>query len=192
MPQFYLIWLQLFANVIAGITIISNAVFIVGDLTKLPAAAVAPLFGIVSIFNAVGRFLWGGISDRIGCGRTFVVMFAIQAVTLLLLSRIHDLMLALAGISLVLLCCGGGFGIMPSYNAQYFGTKYMGRNYGLVLSAWGFAGLIGPMLVARMTDLSGSFTGLMPMIALVLLAAMILPLVTRMPKRAVVSAATPV
>lgn len=144
MPQFYLLWLQLFANVIAGITIISNAVCILVVLTKLSPAAIAPLFGIVSIFNAVGRLFWGGIFDRVGCGRTFAAMFAVQAATLFLLSRVHDATLALAGISVVLLCCGGSFGTMPSYNAQYFGTKYMGRNYGLMLSAWGFAGLIGP------------------------------------------------
>jgi MFS transporter, OFA family, oxalate/formate antiporter len=33
-PQFYLLWLQLFVNVIGGITIISNAAFILADLTK--------------------------------------------------------------------------------------------------------------------------------------------------------------
>ena len=38
MPQFYLLWLQLFANVIAGITIISNAVVILSDLTRLAPA----------------------------------------------------------------------------------------------------------------------------------------------------------
>ena len=67
MPQFYLLWLQLFANVIAGATIISNAVVILADLTALAPAQIGPWFGVVSVFNAVGRFFWGGISDRIGC-----------------------------------------------------------------------------------------------------------------------------
>jgi MFS family permease len=185
MPQFYLLWLQLFTNVIAGITIISNAVYILGELTGLSAASIAPLFGLVSIFNAVGRFFWGGVSDRIGCKKTFAAMFAVQAVTFLLLSSIHNLTLALAGVSIVLLCCGGGFGTMPSYNAQYFGTKYMGLNYGLVLSAWGFAGLIGPMLVARAKELSGSFAGIMPVIAGLLALAVLLPVLTRNPPPAV-------
>lgn len=185
LPQFYLLWLQLFANVIAGITIISNAVFILADITRDSPAAIAPLFGIVSIFNAVGRFLWGGLSDRIGCSRTFAAMFAVQATTLFSLGYMHDLGRALGGISLVLLCCGGGFGTMPSYSAQYFGTKYMGLNYGMVLTAWGFAALIGPVLVARVRDLSGSFEGMLPMIAIALLASVILPLVTRRPAPAI-------
>jgi OFA family oxalate/formate antiporter-like MFS transporter len=180
-PQFYLLWLQLFVNVIGGITIISNAVFILADLTKISAAAIAPLFGLVSVCNAFGRFFWGAISDRIGCNKTFAAMFAVQAVALFLLSHVTDLRLALAAIAVILLCCGGGFGTMPSFNANYFGTKYMGRNYGLILSAWGFAGLIGPIIVARAKDLTGSFAGMLPLIALGLLGAVILPFVTKKP-----------
>lgn len=180
-PQFYLLWLQLFVNVIGGITIISNAMFILTDLTRVSAAAIAPLFGLVSIFNALGRGFWGAVSDRIGCNKTFATMFALQAVTLFLLSGVHDLTLALIATSVVLLCCGGGFGTMPSFNANYFGTRYMGLNYAMILSAWGFAGLIGPILVARAKDMTGSFAGTLPLIALLLLVAVILPCLTRKP-----------
>jgi MFS transporter, OFA family, oxalate/formate antiporter len=183
-PQFYLLWLQLFVNVIAGITIISNAVFMLADLTKVSAASIAPLFGLVTIFNALGRCLWGAISDRIGCNHTFAAMFAVQAVTVLLLAHAHDLMPALAAASVILLCCGGGFGTMPSFNAGCFGTKFMGLNYGLILSAWGFAGLIGPVIVARAKDLTGSFAGTLPLIAIVLLASVILPFITKKPHTA--------
>jgi len=183
MPQFYLLWLQLFVNVIGGITIISNAVFILTDLTSVSAAAVAPLFGLVSIFNALGRLFWGAVSDRIGCNKTFAAMFAIQAVTLFLLSDIHDLTLALTATSVVLFCCGGGFGTMPSFNAGCFGTKYMGLNYALILTAWGFAALVGPILVARAKDMTGSFAGMLPLMGLVLLGAVILPFLTKKPTR---------
>jgi MFS transporter, OFA family, oxalate/formate antiporter len=184
MPQFYLLWLQLFANVIAGIALISNAVVILSDLTRLAAADIAPLFGVVAVFNAVGRFFWGGISDRIGCQRTFAAMFAVQAVTLFWLCGVHSTAPALAGFAIVLLCCGGGFGTMPSYCAQCFGTRYIGLNYGLVLTAWGAAGLLGPMLVARARDFGVSFTALMPAIACALMASVILPILTRGPAAA--------
>jgi MFS transporter, OFA family, oxalate/formate antiporter len=183
MPQFYLLWLQLFVNVIGGITIISNAVFILTDLTRVSAAAIAPLFGLVSIFNALGRLFWGAVSDRIGCNKTFATMFAVQAATLFLLSNVHDLTLALMATSVVLFCCGGGFGTMPSFNASCFGTKYMGLNYALILTAWGFAALVGPILVARAKDITGSFAGMLPLIALVLLGAVFLPFLTKKPTR---------
>ena len=57
----------------------------------------------------------------------------------------------------------------------------MGLNYGLILSAWGFAGLIGPMVVARARDLTGSFKGTLPFIAAVLMISVILPFITKKP-----------
>jgi nitrate/nitrite transporter NarK len=68
---------------------------------------------------------WGAISDRIGCQHTFAAMFAVQAITLLLLAHAHTLLPALGAVSVILLCCGGGFGTMPSFNVHCFGTKFM-------------------------------------------------------------------
>lgn len=70
---------------------------------------------------------------------------------------------------------------MPSFNAEYFGTKFMGLNYGLIVTAWGFAGLVGPILVAQIKDLTGSFAAMLPAFAFVLLAAVIIPFVTGKP-----------
>jgi len=190
MPQFYLLWLQLFVSVIAGITLISNAVFILADLTNYSAASIAPMFGLISIFNALGRCFWGALSDRIGCNHTFAAMFAIQAITLVLLPHAHALLPALAAVSVILLCCGGGFGAMPSFNAGCFGTKFMGLNYGLILTAWGFAGAIGPLIAARARDLTGSFAETLPFIAVLLGISMVLPFITKKPGPASIAAAT--
>jgi len=113
----------------------------------------------------------------------------VDSVTVLLLAHTHALLPALGAVSVILLCCGGGFGTMPSFNAHCFGTRFMGLNYGLILSAWGFAGLIGPILIARAKDLTGSFSGVLPLIAVVLASAVILPYLTKQPahKRIAVS-----
>ena len=70
---------------------------------------------------------------------------------------------------------------MPSFSADYFGTRHMGANYGALLTAWGVAGVVGPLFAAYAKDVSGSFGGVLPVVASVLLMATILPLTTRKP-----------
>jgi len=93
----------------------------------------------------------------------------------------HGLIWAVAAFAVILLCYGGGFGTMPSFNADYFGTRHMGANYGVLLTAWGAAGVAGPVFVAVVNDTSGAFSGALPVVAIVLAAATLLPLVTKKP-----------
>jgi OFA family oxalate/formate antiporter-like MFS transporter len=83
--------------------------------------------------------------------------------------------------AIVLLDYGGGFGTMPSFVADYFGTKSMGVTYGFILTAWGVGGVAGPFFVALVKDRTGTFSGALPVIAVVLLVSMTLPIVTHRP-----------
>jgi len=157
-PQFYLLWVMLFLNVTAGILIISNAVPIYSDLTQATAAQAGTIYGFLAIFNALGRFFWGAISDRIGRNMAFSLIFGIQVVVFLVMGGLHDLLSVGIAFAIVLLCYGGGFGTMPSFNADYFGTKYLGVNYGMIITAWGCGGLFGPLIAAFVKDKTGSFT----------------------------------
>jgi nitrate/nitrite transporter NarK len=181
MPQLYLLWLLLFLNVTAGILIISNAVPIFSDLTGLTAAVVAPLYGILAIFNGLGRFFWGSVSDRIGRGLTYTVMYLIQVVIFFILGGLHQPVLVAIGFAIVLACYGGGFGVMPSFTADFFGTKHLGQIYGFILTAWGFAGLVGPLVAAFVKDRTGSFTGAMPWVAVMLIVAAVIPFFVKKP-----------
>ena len=181
-PQFYLLWLMLFLNVTAGILVISNAVPIMQELTGLAPAIVATTYGGAALFNALGRLFWGAISDRIGCGRTFGLIFGIQAVVFGTLSGFHSLFAVAAAYAIVLLCFGGGFGTMPSLIANYFGTRHMGANYGAILTAWGVAGIVGPLFAAQVKDATGSYSGALLPVACILLAAVLLPVIIRKPE----------
>jgi len=57
----------------------------------------------------------------------------------------------------------------------------MGANYGALLTAWGVAGLVGPLIAAHAKDVTGSFSGVLPVVGGVLLMATVLPLITRTP-----------
>jgi MFS family permease len=180
-PQFWSLWAMLFLNVTAGILFISNAVPILRELTGAAPAAAAAAYGAIAVANAIGRFLWGAVSDRIGRRAAYLLIYATQVVLFLAASRVHSLGAASALFAVVLLCYGGGFGTMPSFVADWFGTRHLGVNYGWILSAWGVAGIAGPLFVARVKDLTGSYAGALPWIAGILALAALLPTVTRRP-----------
>ena len=189
-PQFYLLWSMLFLNVTAGILVIANAVPIMQELTGLAPKTVAAAYGSVAMANAIGRFAWGAVSDRIGRKFAFLAIFGIQAAVFSVLGDKTSLGAVMLGYTVVLLCYGGGFGTMPSFNADYFGTRHLGANYGALLTAWGIAGLVGPLFAAHVKDVTGSFSGALPLVAIMLLGATALPmLVTKpVPKVAAVAA----
>jgi len=180
-PQFYGLWLMLFLNVTGGILIISNAVPIMRELTGVAPATAVAVYGLVAVFNGLGRFFWGAISDRIGRNATYVLIYGIQVLLFLLLARLHAFPLVAALFAVVLLCYGGGFGTMPSFVADYFGTRWMGLNYGFILLAWGVGGVVGPLFVAWVKDRTGTFAGALPYVAALLALATLLPLSLRRP-----------
>jgi MFS family permease len=188
-PQFWLLWLMLFLNVTAGILVISNAVPIYSDLTGAAAAVAAPIYGFLAVFNGLGRFFWGAVSDRIGRNYAYVLIFGIQVVVFFILGGLHSLVAVGVAFAIVLLCYGGGFGTMPSFNADYFGTRFLGQNYGMILTAWGVAGIVGPIIAAKVKDVTGSFTNALVPVAVMLLIAAILPFLTKKPVPPVSAAA---
>src|SRR3954467_9397465 len=102
------------------------------------------MVGVVSIGNAIGRVSWPRASDSITRRASFLVMFIIQAILFWLFPAISSSALLTVVAFLVLLCYGGGFGVMPAFAADYFGSKTIGPIYGLMLTAWGFASAFGP------------------------------------------------
>jgi OFA family oxalate/formate antiporter-like MFS transporter len=181
-PQFWSLWTMLFLNVTAGILFISNAVPIMRELTGAAPETALAVYGFIALFNGLGRFLWGAVSDRLGRNAAYLLMYGIQVVIFFAVGRVHGLVAVAALFAIVLACYGGGFGTMPSFTADYFGTRYMGVNYGWILLAWGVGGVAGPIFVAVVKDRTGSFSGALPVIAVLLLVAMIFPLVTRRPR----------
>lgn len=180
-PQFWALWGMLFLNVSAGILFISSAVPLLRELTGATAEAALATYGLIALANGLGRLLWGAVSDRLGRRLAYGLVFGVQAAVFAVVGRVHALPAVAALFAVVLLCYGGGFGTMPSLVADWFGTRHLGVNYGWILSAWGLAGLAGPLFVAAVKDATGSYAGALPVMAGVLAAAIVLPVVARRP-----------
>jgi OFA family oxalate/formate antiporter-like MFS transporter len=137
------------------------------------------MVGIISIANGAGRLLWAWLSDAVGRPKVFLIMFLLQAALFFLLPAQRDFVLLVTAAFLILSCYGGAFGTMPAFATDYFGPKFVGSIYGLMLTAWGFGGVLGPLLIARMREATGSYSGALTIIGCVMLFSSLLPLAMR-------------
>jgi OFA family oxalate/formate antiporter-like MFS transporter len=71
---------------------------------------------------------------------------------------------------------------MPSFTADFFGSKYMGGIYGWILLAWGAAAIPSPILVARLRQTTGRYDQAIYTVAVVMVVALVLPLIVRRPR----------
>jgi OFA family oxalate/formate antiporter-like MFS transporter len=181
--QWWALWLLLFLNTSAGISVISQESPLFQQLAKVSAVAAASMVGVVSIGNALGRVFWAWASDSITRRATFMVMFLAQAVLFWTLPSISSAAAVTLVAFVILMCYGGGFGTMPAFVADYFGSKNVGPIYGLLLTAWGFASAFGPLLIAYMQQASGVYRGALHVIAGIMAVSVVLPLIVSPPRR---------
>lgn len=179
--QWYALWAILFLNTSAGISIISQAAPMAQEITHVTAAVAAGMVGIISIANGAGRFLWAWLSDAIGRRMVFLSMFLVQAVMFWMMPHVSGFGVFTTLAFIVLLCYGGGFGTMPAFATDYFGPTNVGSIYGLMLTAWGFAGVLGPTLIARIRQNTGHYSQALHAIAIIVLISAVLPLITKPP-----------
>ena len=177
--QWYVLWAMLFLNVTAGISIISQASPMAQEISGVSAVVGAGMVGVISIANGIGRLLWAWLSDAIGRRNVFLIMFLLQAVLFFFLPSLRQFTMLALVCFIIISCYGGGFGTMPAFVADYFGTKWVGSIYGLMLTAWGFAGVFGPLLIANIRQATGHYGAALITIACILLVSSQLPIVLR-------------
>lgn len=169
-PQFYLLWLVLFANVTAGIGLLGVAKTMVVEifgaaLPEVATAEFAKTYVIVAgCFNMLGRFFWASASDYLGRRRVYTIFFLLGIALFVTIPQAagkvaHDpwigwLILFCAATWIIMTLYGGGFATIPAYLADLFGTRYVGAIHGRLLTAWSMAGLVGPLALTTLRQSS--------------------------------------
>lgn len=155
--RFWMLWVMMFINISSGLMIISVASPMSQEMVGLSVAAAASLVGIMGIFNGGGRIGWASLSDYIGRHNVFIVFFAIQIVCFLLIPITTNALLFQFLILVIMTCYGGGFASLPAFIGDMFGTKQLGAIHGYLLTSWSMAGIVGPITVAKIQELTGSY-----------------------------------
>ncbi|HPK04265.1 MAG TPA: MFS transporter [Bacteroidales bacterium] len=157
--DYILIWFMFLFNIIAGMIFLSFQSPLLQDLLRergitdkiIIENRGATLIAVSAIFNGLGRFFWGAVSDKIGRISTFRILFLLQIIIFSILVFSKDPIIFFVGVCIILLCYGGGFGVLPSLIKEKY-AGLMASIYGITLIAWGFGGIIGPQIIAFMKD----------------------------------------
>jgi OFA family oxalate/formate antiporter-like MFS transporter len=182
--QFWVLWLILFLNDSAGISVISQEAPMFQQLTGATAAAAATMVGLSSLGNAAGRVAWAWASDFVTRRGAFCLMYALQAVLFWILPNLHSGVPVTIVVMIVLTCYGGGAGTIPAFAADYFGPRNVGPIYGLLMTALGFSSAFGPLIIGYMRQMSGTYRGALHIIAGIMIASLLLPLIITPPTTA--------
>lgn len=157
-PQFYLLWICYFIGSAVGLTVISQASPIGQEMAGLTPVAAGGALTILAVFNGLGRPGFGYVSDAVGRKNAVLLDYALLIAGLLLvLPNSTSFAIYAVGVSMVGFGFGGFLALMPAFTADYFGTKNLGINYGWLFSAWGAAGVFGPILGLQVRAATGAW-----------------------------------
>lgn len=169
-PTWYLLWLILALNVMAGTALVCVAAPLAQSFCGVDEATAALVVGAISATNGLGRPFWGWASDKIGRPTTFLTLFALQFVAFRALSQVSDFPMLLALAAIIGMCLGAGFAAMPAFTADHFGSKHAGAIYGAMLTAWSAGAVMGPLIITSLDYRTAAIT-----ISWLMLASVALP-----------------
>jgi MFS family permease len=132
----------------------------------------AMLVSFLAVMNTVGRIIGGMISDKIGRIKTLYMVFVVQMLNMGFFMFYQNLPMLIIGIIGVGFCFGTLLSVFPALTADQYGLKNIGANYGIMFMAWGFAGIVAPVIANYLYDIHGNFNTAY-IICAVMMAAMI-------------------
>jgi MFS transporter, OFA family, oxalate/formate antiporter len=154
--NFYLLWLAYFFGSMAGLILISQLVPFATQAGIGSVALIALVVGASG--NTSGRILSGWMSDVFGRLNVLRLMILISAVAMPLLYVFSGNVVAFAvGVFVVYYCFGTLLAVFAATAADFYGTKYLGMNYGLLFLAWGVSALFAPPIAGRLYDTFGNY-----------------------------------
>lgn len=156
-PTFYFLWIAYCLGTTAGQMTISQLVPFARSAGLGATIATYSLI-VSSLGNAGGRILSGWMSDTLGRLRTLKMMVLLSTVAMpaLYLLREQPVFFFIL-IAAVYWSYGTQLSLFASTTADFYGTRHLGLNYGLLFTAWGAAGTLGPGIAGRVYTSFGDY-----------------------------------
>jgi OFA family oxalate/formate antiporter-like MFS transporter len=159
--QFYALVALFFGSAQSGLLVIANAEPLLKKTAReLPffASNAWLLAAFGGFVNASGRVGTGLYSDRLGRLNAYAANAVVSAACLFAapaVIRAESVPLLFLVVGVAFWQYGGTLALMPALTADYFGSKNLGLNYGLVFLGWGLAFFV-PLAAGYIKDATDS------------------------------------
>ncbi len=177
--KWYVLWWIFFTNITCGIGLLAVASPMAQEVIGLSASEAASLVGIIGVVNGGGRIVWSTVSDWIGRGWTYILFFAFEVVAFASLANTSQVTVFEALVLAIISCYGGGFSCMPAFISDLFGVKQLSAIHGSILTAWGMAGVAGPLILSFMKETTGGYSMTLYLFSGMLFVALVLACVLK-------------
>jgi MFS transporter, OFA family, oxalate/formate antiporter len=152
-PTFYLMWVAYALGCSAGLMVISQLVPFARSVGIAAAALTTMTLVVGACGNASGRILSAWMSDKLGRINVLRSMIGISVLAMPALYAVGSNVGALyLAVFVVYACYGTQITVNGVAASDFWGTKNAGTNYGLLFTAWGVAGIIGPRIGGVLYD----------------------------------------
>jgi predicted MFS family arabinose efflux permease len=129
------------------------------------AAGASLALGAMGGAGLLGRLVTGWLLDRFFAPRVSMCLLGIAAAGVFWLARASSISAGVGAATLIGLGMGAEADVTPYLLSQYFGLRSFATLYGLTWTAYAVAGAIGPVLMGRAYDLTGSYQTLLEILA---------------------------
>jgi OFA family oxalate/formate antiporter-like MFS transporter len=185
-PTAYFMWVAYALGCSAGLMVISQLVPFAKSVGVAAGALTAMSLVITAAGNASGRIFSGWMSDAMGRLNVLRLMIGISAVSMFILphtGHIFEFPIVLyALVFIVYWCYGTQLSVNASTTSDFWGTKNAGINYGLLFTAWGVAGIIGPRIGGKLYDINKNYTAAFYWAGILAIVALIFEFLAKRPK----------
>ncbi len=154
-PAFYRLWFMFALSSSAGVMMIGHLASIASVQTGM--ANTALVVSLLAVSNASGRIFGGMLSDRIGRRATMLLVFGTQLANMLLFPLYTSYALIVLGTVVAGFSYGALMSTFPSITSDNWGMKGYGANYGVMYTAWGVSGVVGPLIAGFVVDATGGY-----------------------------------
>ena len=159
-PAFWIIVAVLFVSSISMNGAITHLSALLTDrgITPRDAALCASMLGGSSLLGRIGV---GWLLDRLFGARVALVVNLITAGGIFLLAKANSFPVGCLAAALIGIGAGGEAAITPYLLTRYFRLRAFSTLYGLTWTFYAAAGAIGPVILGRAFDLTGSYSRLL-------------------------------